>query len=124
MKQFLCIVLSVLICGFVFTSCDDYVNRRSLYGNWYYSSDTVNLVFAFSMNGQFDYEKQIIDEGRWMDIKHFGDYTCTDSTFVLQCTQDYYDCSKLCEIMVFSYTIAGDQMWVIDEQGNQYTMSK
>lgn len=107
------------------TSCEDYVNRSTLDGNWVYLSDTVRLEIAFAMNEQFGYFKEagkLGIEGEYTSEAHYGHYTCTDSTFYLNC--NVHSPTETCTIMDFTYIMTQDGMLVTDEEGQQYLMKK
>ncbi len=125
MKKMLSIVAGVMVLCLMLTSCENYVNRVHLYGNWDCYSGP-DLKIAFSMNKQFDYQKiywEAHEDGEVAVFDdHFGNYTCTDSTFTLHCTQEHYNQTEPCKVMKFSYIMTDDGMTITDETGNQYLM--
>ncbi len=122
MKKTLSIMAGIIGLCLSLTSCEDYVNRAHLYGNWdCYSGPDFGI--AFNMKHEFDYLKRHWDETNCMiHDEHWGTYTCTDTTFTLHCTRDHYNQTEPCKPMTFHYVMTDEGMTLTDEQGNIYLM--
>ncbi len=126
MKKMLSMVVGVMVLCLTLTSCEDYFNRLSLYGNWESSNSPIGLKISFSMNKYFDYEKDMYVDGEHVGWEtHFGPFICTDSAFVLRCDNPYYE-NDSCVTLKFSYIMAANEkeMRITDEEGNEYLMKK